>query len=119
MALPRRKDVTAKAFNNSPELQQFALTDVTPGGALLGSDSFGSVEKVCPHQLKLSCKTCKNLALILHLCTENVRFLVQILDMACMNIAVLSSAKLLQILPFPIHFSSSAWGKIHCAIKTF
>ena len=57
MALPRRKDVTAKAFNNSPELQ-FALTDVTPVGELLGSDSFGSVEKVCPHQLKLSCKTC-------------------------------------------------------------
>ena len=48
MALPGRKEAIAKAFNNSPELQQFVLTNVTSGGEILGSGSFGSVEKVCP-----------------------------------------------------------------------
>ena len=48
MAQPRRKEAIAKAFNNSPELQQFVLTNVTSDGEILGSGSFGSVEKVCP-----------------------------------------------------------------------
>ena len=41
MELPLRHGEMATAFNNSPELQQFVLTNVISSGELLSSGSFG------------------------------------------------------------------------------
>ena len=38
-------DITL-AFRNSPQLQQFVLTDVTSTGGCLGTGSYGSVVEV-------------------------------------------------------------------------